>query len=112
MPAGLPRQASPAGLPRVPADARKPVAVLAHEEGDKSFRQEADRGNGEDGGGEAEPVGDPPGEQGADGMAEVAPEPIDAERSRPPCRMRGVGNGGAVPERVETTESRADGGGA
>ena len=35
-----------------------------------------------------EGVAEEAGEQGVDDAAEIAPELVDAERSRPPCRMR------------------------
>lgn len=41
-----------------------------------------------------EDIGDDARRERADGITEVAPEALDAERTGAPGRMRGVGNGG------------------
>ena len=62
---------------------------------------------------EAERVGGHAGEQRADGVAEVAPEPVDADRRRAPRRVRDVADGGEQRRvdhrRAEAEQRRADG---
>ncbi len=53
-----------------------------------------ERGNRPDRGGHAERVGGDPGKDRADGEAPVAPEPVDADRSRPPGRVCDVADRG------------------
>ena len=84
-------------LPARPGSLRginRPRRMLAHDHRDDDAGEECQHGDRDDRPGEAEAVGDEAGGERTDRVAEIAPEPIDAERAGTPGRMRGVGDGG------------------
>src|SRR3990167_6512025 len=69
------------------------LSAFAHDDGYYRSRQERDDADRQDRCTEAEVVCDEAGRQRADGVAQVTPEPIDAQRASTPGRVRGVGHG-------------------
>jgi hypothetical protein len=67
---------------------------LVHAGRDDGAGGGGDDGDGPDRGGQAEGVGDDPGQQRARGEAGVAPQPVDADRSGPPGGMSHVADRG------------------
>ena len=77
---------------------------FVHADDDDDAGGGGERGDGVDGGFDRDQVGDDAGEEGADGEAGVAPQPVDADRAGPPQRV------GDVADRGE--QGRVDHGGA
>lgn len=67
---------------------------LAHAQRDYYARSEGQRGDGERRRREPKGIRDHTGEQRTDGVAHVAPQPIDAHARGAPARMRDVADGG------------------
>ena len=77
---------------------------LAHPDGDHEAGTRRDRGDHPDGPGQADRVGGEASQERTDGVAEVTPEAIDADRRGAPARVGDVADGGE--------EGRVDHGGA
>src|SRR5688500_18388823 len=67
---------------------------LGHAERDHGAGERREGADRDDGGREAEAIGDEAAEDGADGVAGVAPQPVDANRPSPPRGMGDVADGG------------------
>src|SRR2546427_9952195 len=67
---------------------------LRHGAGDHETRDQGERGHEVDRGSETDEVRDGAGQEGADGVAEIAPEAIDAEAGRAPGGAGMVGDRG------------------
>ena len=82
----------------------RPSQRFLHAHSDEDARRGGQASDGPHGGGQAKGIGDDAGEEGADGVAEVAPQAVDAHRRRPPRGMGHVTDGGE--------QGRVDHGGA
>src|SRR4051794_35462326 len=63
-------------------------SLIAHRNGDKRSGEKSEHTNASDRPGQAEGVTDYARKQGSDRVAQVTPEPVDAERASAPGRVR------------------------
>src|SRR5215203_3886892 len=79
---------------RSPFLARDPASFsLPHEDRHDCSGEERQRSYQAYGPGDPKGVGDDPGRQRPDGVAEVPPEPVDAQGASPPGRVGGIRDG-------------------